>query len=695
MKNNILTFIILICCAVLGATVITEWNFNDSDLLPDTGTGTIGLIGGLANDGFNTGYSVNPGMGWSTTGFPAQGTGNLTAGIQIEFSTEGFQNINLAWVIRHSNTSPNRSVMFYTLDRTASPVVWTQAATNTATAGDTWYPSVFDATGIAGFNNNPNLALKIVAGFGNDTAYVASNPSSSYAGGKWRWDNIIVSGDPAIPHLEINAALQTFYAAPGSLSPIQSYQINAQNLVGHLYVTAPQYFRVRLEGDENFVSQLDLIPRNGFIQKTVQVLFQPTVAGLFEGVITHVNAFLPQQDLPLTGSTTLPEPSAYPTAFSASWVSYYQAMLNWNDSVGAVLPDGYLIIGSKVDAASITAPVDGVPQDDKKLTKNVPFGAQSQLIFELNEAHTYYFKIFPYTNSGAVIDYKTDGEVPLINLTTSTGPIGSTLQPGDLAFVEYATDSPDRFSFVLLRDVLENTKINFTDKAWNGSAFSENEETYEWRGVGRSWTAGEVIHIEEGVLHAGEGIYNPDFEGFSNSGDQIIAYQGYITEPSFLAAFSTTNWIESGVPTNSSSYLPAPLVIGETALSFPTEVDNGVYNGPTTGFAQELRTAMNNPANWTRANSLGSVSFPSWQVNVINTISQPSASIQIQGLFSLRVSWEAVPGANSYSLYASPDPVASFPSGWQLVEPSISGLFIDINLSSAAARQFYRVTASR
>ncbi len=204
--------------------------------------------------------------------------------------------------------------------------------------------------------------------------YVASRPTSSYApGGKWRWDDITLSGDPAIPNLAITAALQPFYAAPGSLSALQEYQIDGQNLIGHLYVNAPQYFRIRLLGDEDFVSQLDLIPRNGLVHKTVQVLFQPALAGVFEGSITHINASVPQQDLPLTGSTTLPEPSAHPTAFYGSWVSYYQAVLNWNDAVGTVLPDGYQILGSKVDAASIVDPVDGVPQEDKKLTTSAGF----------------------------------------------------------------------------------------------------------------------------------------------------------------------------------------------------------------------------------------------------------------------------------------------------------------------------------
>jgi hypothetical protein len=94
-----------------------------------------------------------------------------------------------------------------------------------------------------------------------------------------------------------------------------------------------------------------------------------------------------------------------------------------------------------------------------------------------------------------------------------------------------------------------------------------------------------------------EGIYNPDFDGFSNDGDQKIAFQGFVTEPSLIAAFSSTGWISSGTPTYISPYLPEPMVLGVNALGFATEVDNGVYNGTQTGSAAFLLSQINDPAN--------------------------------------------------------------------------------------------------
>ncbi len=689
-------YLILICSILilsgLSAATILGWDFENNDLEPHTGSGGISLIGGMTDDGFGKGYPDDPSRGWSTTTFPAQGTANLTAGMMIEFSTAGYANIEISWVLRHSNKAPNRSVMYYTLDHTASPVQWTEAVVNTVTAGDTWYPGTFDGSTIEGFNNNPHLAIKIVAAFGDDanSVYVPSKPTGSYASdGKWRWDDILITGDPLLPHLEVVAELDDFYAAPGALSELQEYQLIGQNLLGNIQITVSHPFRIRASDSEDFTTSLELLPRSGGIDKTIQILFQPTQAGDFSEDIIHETQGVESLALPVFGFTTKPQPSAYPTAFGATQTSYYQTLLNWTDSTGPVLPDGYLIRGSKVDAASIEDPVDGVEYPDKKLTKNVPFGVQNQLVFDLNEDHTYYFKIFPYTNTGAAIDYKIDGSVPLISVSTTIGPIGSTLNVGDLAFVEYASDSPDRFTFVLLTDVLENTKINFTDKAWDGTAFAPNEETCEWRGVGRPYLAGEVIHIVEEIDYPDEGSYHPGFSGFSNDGDQIIAYQGYLTQPSFIAAFSTCDWLTEGIPTNNSSYLPEPLVLGETALGFDTEIDNGVYHGITTGTATQLRLAMNNPANWTRANSLNNIDYPIWQINVISGLPQPELAIELTDTGMIMLSWEAVPGAYSYTLYYSEDPYAQI---WQTIE-GIPFNYIELLPSEATDKMFYKVKA--
>ncbi|MDD5696111.1 MAG: choice-of-anchor J domain-containing protein [Bacteroidales bacterium] len=117
-----------------------------------------------------------------------------------------------------------------------------------------------------------------------------------------------------------------------------------------------------------------------------------------------------------------PEPSAYPTDFAAS-PQGFDMVVTWTDATGTQLPHRYLIYMAE---GSITdVPQDGIPvADDPDLsdgngTVNVDFGIGSVTITGLTSATTYYFKIFPYTNSGEYIDYKTDGTPPETDATTS------------------------------------------------------------------------------------------------------------------------------------------------------------------------------------------------------------------------------------------------------------------------------------
>ena len=117
-----------------------------------------------------------------------------------------------------------------------------------------------------------------------------------------------------------------------------------------------------------------------------------------------------------------PEPTNYPTDFAAEAVGL-GATLSWTDAVGAQLPAGYLIKASNED--NITLPEDGVyVSDDLDLSDgagaaNVAFGEEGFTFPNLEASQTYYFKIFPYSNSGANVDYKTDGTPPSAEVQTA------------------------------------------------------------------------------------------------------------------------------------------------------------------------------------------------------------------------------------------------------------------------------------
>ena len=109
-----------------------------------------------------------------------------------------------------------------------------------------------------------------------------------------------------------------------------------------------------------------------------------------------------------------PEPTNYPDNFTAT-VNGLSITLTWNDATGGQLPNKYLVIGS---VGSISVPIDGIPIPDGALAKNVNYGVQTVTFSGLNSNTTYHFAIFPYTNSGADINYKNGGNFPTANATT-------------------------------------------------------------------------------------------------------------------------------------------------------------------------------------------------------------------------------------------------------------------------------------
>lgn len=114
------------------------------------------------------------------------------------------------------------------------------------------------------------------------------------------------------------------------------------------------------------------------------------------------------------GAAVLPEPSNYPVNFSA-----HNIQLQWLDATGTQVPDGYLVRMSDVGFNAIVEPVDGAPVADGPNDKNVPYGVQNVWFENLATSTMYYFKLFGYTGTGNTINYKTEGSVPEVMMSTA------------------------------------------------------------------------------------------------------------------------------------------------------------------------------------------------------------------------------------------------------------------------------------
>ncbi|MCX6269266.1 MAG: endonuclease [Bacteroidetes bacterium] len=328
-------------------------------------------------------------------------------------------------------------------------------------------------------------------------------------------------------------------------------------------------------------------------------------------------------------SGPMPEPANHVTNFTATTgIPAYSALqLSWTDATGSVTPAGYLIRGSAVGYSSIVSPVDGIPVSSGGLDKNIGQGVQSCTFSGLLSNKTYYFKIFPYTNAGNTIDYKTSEPVPAANDTTTSGI--SVLQAGDIAIIEYASVNPDKLSFITFKQLNAGTVINFTDNSFISPTTVRTGEgvlTYIAQTV---IPAGTVVSWYSGIVITGtEWSFSTSTTfSFAESGDQLFAYQGtWGTNQSLICGLNAGNsgWITTGPASANLSYFPSALTNEVNSLTFTKK--NGNYNLISSGSANVLGSLVANPVNWTRSDAI--LTTPSWSFSISNsTIINQNATV--------------------------------------------------------------------
>lgn len=222
---------------------------------------------------------------------------------------------------------------------------------------------------------------------------------------------------------------------------------------------------------------------------------------------------------------------------------------------------------------------------------------------------------FVDSNDGLTIQVQLADGLTNVGSPFSYMQTQTILNPGDIAFTAYQFDDPDTYAFVLLRDVAANTNIVFTDNGWTGSALTTNEGTTTWTAPDGGLPGGTLITISGNTVTGGGTAVSSPSISLAVAGDQLLAYQGSSTAPSFIAALSSPSFITSGSVTTNTTYLPAGLTGNENAFAVTPQMDNGYYNGITAGTVNYLTPAVNNPANWSTSNAIQT--WPaSWQFSI-------------------------------------------------------------------------------
>jgi len=242
------------------------------------------------------------------------------------------------------------------------------------------------------------------------------------------WSEIFpTSGTPIINVSPSTLSGFSYFEGSGP-SASQSYNLSGSDLSpasGDISVTGSTNYEVSLDS-VIFSSSANVGYTGGTLTATKIYVRLKTglMGGAYNGeLITNAGGGATPQNVTCNGFVTKSEPTNHVTNFTGvlGFPSYYYIILNWIDATGSSSPDGYLIKGSPFHFDSIAVPVDGVPETNSLFVQNVLQGDQTKT-FGLNSATTYYFKIFPYTNSGSLINYKTDGTVPQLSIATANAP---------------------------------------------------------------------------------------------------------------------------------------------------------------------------------------------------------------------------------------------------------------------------------
>lgn len=234
-----------------------------------------------------------------------------------------------------------------------------------------------------------------------------------------------------------------------------------------------------------------------------------------------------------------PEPSEYPSTFYST-VEGTSVTLDWTDAGGAQLPQKYLVLAS---TGSITVPTDGTPVANSDLAKNVNYGVEMVTFDNLASGTAYNFAIFPYTNSGANIDYKTDGDYPTAS--------GTTPEVFELFYEGFDNDLGQftAFNTVGEQEWIWATHNDVNYAYMNGYADGSAHENEDWL-ISSNIEITENVNLEFRTAMKFNGeplrvLIAVDFEDGMNPDEDPVQWCD-ITE---LFTFSTGNfdWVESGM----------------------------------------------------------------------------------------------------------------------------------------------------
>lgn len=199
------------------AVTLTQWDFNASNVLASTGSGTASLIGGTtatfaSGSGSSDSAAAASNKAWNTTNYAAVSAGDKTRGVEFEISTLGFEDIVFSYDSKHSGSASKNEQVQYSVNGGAfvDSTVFTSVDTNFSNL------RMVDLSGVTATDNIASLRLRVVSTFATPTSYVGT--TSTYGtSGTMRFDMVTFAGTAvtAVPEPSTYALLLAGLGAVG------------------------------------------------------------------------------------------------------------------------------------------------------------------------------------------------------------------------------------------------------------------------------------------------------------------------------------------------------------------------------------------------------------------------------------------------------------------------------------------------
>jgi Lamin Tail Domain len=353
----------------------------------------------------------------------------------ITYSIDSGTSQNLMWV-QNIGATYNQTAALDTDFDGDGECVYVLPSLTTGTSGCTSSSSIFETFTTSAISLSSNSTLDITLQFNGLT----STDEGIYL------DNIeietVVGGSPILTLSESSLTGFSYVEGSGPSSE-QSFTAEGSDLTADISITPPTNYEISTGTGGSFsaTNPITLTQTGGSVSSTS--IYVRLKSGLSTGAfdsedISASSSGATTRTVSCDGDVHKPEPTNHATAFSVDigLPTYSSIAVEWVDAIEGTIPDAYLIKGSSTNYAAIADPVNGVYESDGGLILNIAAGSESASFSSLSAETTYYFKLFPYTNSDTDVAYKTDGTVPSDNATTSEAP--ATLNAGDLIITEFA-----------------------------------------------------------------------------------------------------------------------------------------------------------------------------------------------------------------------------------------------------------------